>query len=817
MAADNQGHRAGPFKQKNKSHKTGRHRSKSQIDTQHKGRVNAKSLSKRARKELNKINRRHQAHQRRQKRRDEILSKRRCVGGRDTAPHLVVVLGLYEECTPSHIVKHLLECDDNLVVYPTNNELIFDVSVPRFNKRFTFLCPPNNLSAILDAAKVADSLLCVVSPTEGIDGWGETCLTCLFAQGLPATTLVIQGLSEIPIKKRSEQKKQIQKILERRFPEQKLYPLDNAQEGVMLLRHLGEQKLNVVRWRDTRPHLMARNVTFQPSEQDNTVGTLKVSGFVRGCALSVNSLVHLPGLGDYQLQQIDMPPDPCPLNSKGSRKKGKGDSMAVDTEEANSMEEGAKVLGVADPSKQESLDSEAIPDPMEGEQTWPTEEELAEAEAALQEQTQKITKRVPKGTSEYQAAWIVDSGDEEDEDDDSDEDEDEEADGMEGGSDEEESDEEKASIAETDDMEYETISITEGKTVHWDDNYDEEQETAMLEKYRAERMNEMFPDEIDTPTDISARKRFARYRGLKSFRTSPWDPKENLPLDYARIFQFENFNRTKKRVLAEERQSTAEPGWYVTLHIANVPKSFIGDHDARIPLVIFGMLPHEQKMSVLHFAIKRYHVNPEPIKSKERLLFQVGYRRFTACPVFSQHSLGDKHKYDRFLPKETMTVASVYAPILFPPATVLMFKEQQDGSHSLIATGTLHGVHPDRIVAKKVVLSGHPLKIINKQAIVRYMFFNREDIMWFKPVELHTKWGRRGHIKEPLGTHGHMKCIFDGKLKSQDTILMNLYKRVYPKWTYDVVNTRHVNLTPAILDDQYHSRKIAEALEIDME
>ena len=40
-----------------------------------------------------------------------------------------------------------------------------------------------------------------------------------------------------------------------------------------------------------------------------------------------------------------------------------------------------------------------------------------------------------------------------------------------------------------------------------------------------------------------------RYRGLKSFRTSPWDSKENLPLEYAKIFQFENFARTKKRVI----------------------------------------------------------------------------------------------------------------------------------------------------------------------------------------------------------------------------------------------------------------------------
>ena len=102
---------------------------------------------------------------------------------------------------------------------------------------------------------------------------------------------------------------------------------------------------------------------------------------------------------------------------------------------------------------------------------------------------------------------------------------------------------------------------------------------------------------------------------------------------------------------------------------------WINKRNPATPLIIASLLEHAQKMSVLHFTVQRTNNYEEPMKSKDPFVFHVGFRRQVCRPIFSINNLnGDKHKFERYLAPNSFGVASIFAPITFTPAPVLIFK-----------------------------------------------------------------------------------------------------------------------------------------------
>ncbi|KNA18272.1 hypothetical protein SOVF_072290 [Spinacia oleracea] len=727
----------------------------------------------------------------RDQKRTAVLNEKRASSGSASPPLVIVLFGLSANVDLNAVERDLL----GLLSSECGSEASPTVVSSEYKIRATVLkAPHGDLSPCMDMAKVADLMAFVTSassPCEDgssdyIDSFGLQCLSVFKAIGLPSTVVLIRDLPS-DLKGRNESKKFCNSSLASEFPDPcKFYPADTKDDLHKFLYLLKDQRLKSPHWRNQRAYVASPKLEMLDHDSVSGKCTLCVTGYIRGRNLSVNQLVHVSGAGDYQLSKIDILRDPYALNPRKEQ-----DTM--DADDAPDLQVISSL--VPDDSKQEPLHVENVPDPLAGEQTWPSKKEMEDAEKNLKHKEVK-KRRLPPGTSDYQAAWIVDESD----DDDDVGSVDESNDGM--ALDDEEDGFASKEISKSFDLDEDQGSLDLGES-----DGETETDSEMIEGPTREQIehdikrlkdahaeDEEYPDEVDTPLDVPARKRFARYRGLKSFRTSSWDPKESLPVEYSRIFAFDNFTRTRKHVLAKalewdnkSKEETVSPGTFARLYIKDVPQAVASTLYSRakmIPIIVCGLLQHESKMSVLHFSIKKHDSYHEPIKGKEELIFHVGFRQFVARPIFSSDNFNsDKHKMEKFLHAGRFSVASIYAPISFPPLCLVAMKKLGDmGSPVLAAVGSLISVDPDRILLKKIILTGYPQRVSKVKATVRYMFHSPEDVRWFKPVEIWTKCGRRGRVKEPVGTHGAMKCLFNGVLQQSDTVCMSLFKRAYPKW-----------------------------------
>jgi pre-rRNA-processing protein TSR1 len=734
---------------------------------------------------MSKFDRRNQARQKQQAKHKEHLRETNVFAGRDGAPRIVAVIPLCEDGDAAAAVRLLSGSLDIEAEIPEAG--IVRTDVDRFKQKIQYIVLKRDLMSCLDAGRVADFVIFVLSPEQEVDPLGELIVRSVESQGLSTLLTVVQGLDKVePPKRRPQVLSSLKSYITHFHPDQeKVHNLDSRQECANLMRSLCTITPKGVRWREERSWMLVDEVQWPEND-----GNIVLTGVVRGKGLKADRLVQVGDWGDFQIEKITA----APLATK----KRKTDEMAVD-------ESGEEKVLEAPTAEQDDLDELApeeimMEDDMDAAISVATTEKrgvlLDDHHYFSDDETHMpaIPKRLPKGTSAYQAAWFLgdnfsDSGsDYEDVDEQGDVSMDAPAlpqDGIEG-------------FAPREPTEAAPTEYPQSE-MFLDPTPDDEAE--QLAAFRGRKGDEAeddreFPDEIELHPQVLARERLARYRGLKSLRTSHWEEAEDRahePENWRRLLQVPDYKSARSQVTREALVGGVTPGTRVHIHLRNVPISLRSSYNPFYPLNLFSLLRHEHKRAVLNFNITLSSDYPEPIKSKQEIIMQCGPRRFVINPLFSQggNTSNDVHKFDRYLHPGRSAIATFVAPLTWGSVPTLFFKRTAaDGVTdketwklplTLIGTGTSLPPSSSRVIAKRIILTGHPYKIHKKLVTIRYMFFNREDVEWFKALQLWTKRGRSGFIKESLGTHGYFKATFDGKINPQDSVGVSLYKRMWPR------------------------------------
>jgi pre-rRNA-processing protein TSR1 len=715
--------------------------------------------------------------------------------GKEGASKHVAVVPLSLNVDIPGAIKQLNESVDIQEQAPPNKTA--RVKVDRFRRNLLYMPAMYDLITALDVCQLADWVVFVLSPEQQIGEEEDQFIRALEGQGITNVLCVVQGLSKaIPLPKRPKVMTQLRSEMSRYFPSlEKLCALDNPADCANVVRSLCTASNRGIRWRDVRSWMLIENVEWSEAHKDQESSTVTVTGTVRGKALNPDRLIHLPGWGDFQIGQVTE-------ITQGRMQNGQDDT----TED---------VIKKHAPSQDQDDLLALAPEEMDVEQATSTiaadihKGVLLDDHHYFSDDNSHLPpppKQLPKGTSSYQAAWFLDDVS------------DSESDIMDEGY-------EDAEVK----MEVESAELRPEDGIHPADPMDAtmeagpseypesemhidrpaDEEVEAIEEFRKSRREAEedleFPDEIELHPNVLARERLAKYRGLKSLRTSEWNAEADVPYqpsDYPRLLKIADYKRSKNAAVREALAGGVPAGRRVEVEILNIPASL---QKSDRPTSMFSLLRHEHQSVVINLNMTISTGVSEPIRSKEELVVQIGPRRLVINPIFSSAGTtpNDVHKFDRFLHPGRTAIATFIGPLTWGSVPVLVFKNasahsKDPGTDAMTTNDDVSAVIPSqrlrlvgnattvppsssRVIAKRIILTGHPYKIHKKLVTIRYMFFNKEDVAWFSALPLWTKRGRQGFIKESLGTHGYFKATFDGKINPMDAVGVSLYKRVFPR------------------------------------
>ncbi|CAB3363683.1 Hypothetical predicted protein [Cloeon dipterum] len=223
------------------------------------------------------------------------------------------------------------------------------------------------------------------------------------------------------------------------------------------------------------------------------------------------------------------------------------------------------------------------------------------------------------------------------------------------------------------------------------------------------------------------------------------------------------------------------PGMYVRVELTNMPCEMITNFDPNYPIILGGLNPGEENIGYVQARTKRHRWFSKTLKTKDPLIFSLGWRRFQTLPLYSKQEDNMRNRYLKYTPQHVACLSHFWGPIS-PKGTGFLAVQDvsvRQTGFRIAATGTVLELDKSAQVMKKLKLVGTPLKIYKKTAFIQGMFTSSLEVAKFEGARVKTVSGIRGQIKKAVSKpEGSFRATFEDRIMLSDIVFCRTWYQV---------------------------------------
>ncbi|KAI9844609.1 MAG: Glycoside hydrolase 2 (Mannanase, beta-galactosidase) [Sclerophora amabilis] len=231
-------------------------------------------------------------------------------------------------------------------------------------------------------------------------------------------------------------------------------------------------------------------------------------------------------------------------------------------------------------------------------------------------------------------------------------------------------------------------------------------------------------------------------------------------------------------------------GTYARIVLQSVPCEFSTRFSPRLPIIVGGLTPTEDRFGFIQVRIKRHRWHKKILKTNDPLIFSLGWRRFQSLPIYSISDSRTRNRMLKYTPEHMHCFGTFYGPLIAPNSgfcCVQSFSNKNPGFR-VAATGVVLNVDESTEIVKKLKLTGIPYKIFRNTAFIKDMFSTPLEIAKFEGASIRTVSGIRGQIKRALSKpEGHFRATFEDKVLMSDIVFLRAWYPIRPHRFYNPV------------------------------